>query len=169
MTENAEEIMLDIDGEQHSLADIAGLDTSEIEEVRGFIFPKGLFTWKVVESELNVRQAKGIDTAVIAHKLECVDCIAIAEDLDAAEIVGKNYVETFWLGDIKEGLGQNKAFMVDSGFTGSGVLQELLNAFAGHEFNAKVKLKPDANDKSIIYANLDRRSVTPIVTEAVGG
>lgn len=162
MSDENASAMLEVNGEQVSLADIAGLSMDDVAEVRGFTFPKGLFTWQVVESGLTVRDAKGVPTAVIAHKLECVDCDVIEEGKDPADFIGKNFYETFWLKDMEDDLGKNKAFMVDTGFTGSGLLQDLLVEFAGTEFKAKITNKPDANDKSIIYANLDRRSVTPV-------
>lgn len=154
----SDESVVEVDGQQYSLADIAGVDMSQVNEVRGFKFPKGLFKWRVLSSELK----KIKDGAGIANELECLEVVNCndPEAGDHAKIPGKKFTHTQFLNN--EGLGRQKAFMGDTGFQGQGTLLEVLNQFTGYEFYGKVIHRPNQNDKDNPFVNLDLSSIKPV-------
>ncbi len=150
-----QDLMLDVGGEQVSLADLAGLDMDAVAEVRGTTFPDGAFKFKTEEAKLTII-GKGKDAqAGIQFKFKCTDVMALTDTgKDAESVIGKSHHELCFLSEPVEGLGRAKAFMADTGYKGTGKLGVLLDGFAGHEFKAVVKQRTDKNDTSIVYANI---------------
>lgn len=150
-----QDMMLDVAGQQVSLADIAGINMDDVAEVRGSTFPAGAFKLVVDYAKLAVMGRDDDKKAGIQFKFKCSDVLSLIDtSKDADTIIGKFHVETCFLKDPMEGLGRTKAFMADAGFKGTGSLQELLAAFVGHEFKCVITNSPDRNDKDIIYANI---------------
>ena len=150
-----DDLMLDVGGEQVSLADIAGVNMDDVAEVRGTTFPAGAFKFVVEEAKLAVVGQAEKKKAGIQFKFKCSDVMTLVDSNKVAEdVIGKFHVETCFLTDPMEGLGRAKAFMADTGYKGSGTLQQLLEGFAGHEFKSVITNRPDKNDKDLIYANI---------------
>lgn len=150
-----DDLMLDVGGEQVSLADIAGVDMDAVAEVRGTTFPAGFFKLKVENAKLAVVGQGDSKKAGIQFKFVCTDVMKLIDSSkDVESIIGKFHVETCFLTEPMEGLGKAKAFMADTGFKGSGKLGEILNGFAGHEFKCVITHRADKNDKDLIYANI---------------
>jgi len=149
------DLMLDVGGEQVSLADIAGVNMDDVAEVRGSTFPAGAFKFAVDTAKLAVMGKDKDAKAGIQFKFKCTDVLSLVDtSKDADAIIGKFHVETCFLTDPMEGLGRAKAFMADTGYKGAGSLQQVLEGFAGHEFKSVITNRPDKNDKDIIYANI---------------
>ncbi len=150
-----EDLMLEVGGEQVSLAQLAGVNMDDVAEVRGSTFAAGAFKFAVDIAKLAV-MGKGNDAkAGVQFKFKCTDVLSLVDaSKDAETIIGKFHTETCFLTDPMEGLGRTKAFMADTGFKGSGSLQTLLEGFVGHEFKCVITNNADKNDKDIIYANI---------------
>lgn len=151
------EDMLEIDGQQVSLADIAGINMDDVAEVRSTVTAAGAMQFKVKEMKLDTVDTQKGTKAVVNVALEITNVITLLDDtLNAEDIIGKTHNETFWITNPVDDIGRVKAFMTDSGFQGSGTLQELMEGFTDHEFLGVIKHKRDKNDADKIYANLDR-------------
>ena len=166
--------MLEIDGEQVSLMDIAGIDMSGVEEVRSTTFPAGLFEFKCTEAKLDVRESKKGDKAVVAFTLETMNVKTLVSETDnngksinPEDLIGRKHVETFWITNPAEDLGRVVAFLNDTGLQATGSLQELLDAMVDHSFQAVMSNKKDKNDSDIVYANLNRTKIAPIAPATV--
>jgi len=139
---------------QVSLADIAGIDMTDVKEVRFENLPIGSYEFKSEPGELS-SIGEGEDAkALIRFPLIVTAVYAVSEGVDAAIIVGKKHSQGFQIKTMED-LGRAKAFLVDAGFKGTGQLQELLTAFEGHVFRANIKHTRDKNDKDRIFANID--------------
>lgn len=149
------DMMLEVGGEQVSLAEIAGVDMDDVAEVRGSTFAAGAFKFIVDDAKLAVMGKDKDAKAGIQYKFKCSDVLSLVDSSkDANAIIGKFHVETCFLTDPMEGLGRAKAFMADTGYKGSGKLEEVLDGFKGHEFKCVITNRADKNDKDIIYANI---------------
>ncbi len=150
-----EDLMLDVGGEQVSLADIAGVNMDAVAEVRGTTFPDGAFKFEVEEAKLTVVGSKEDRKPGIQFIFKCTDVIALTDSkVDADSVIGKKHQELLFLTEPMEGLGKAKAFMADVGYKGQGKLDAMLEGFKGHELKAVIKQRADKNDNSIIYANI---------------
>ncbi len=150
-----EDLMLDVGGEQVSLADIAGVNMDDVAEVRGTTFPDGAFKFAVEDAKLTVVGAKDSRKPGIQFTFKCTDVLALTDSSkDAESVISKNHMELLFLTDPMEGLGKAKAFMADTGYRGQGKLDAMLDGFKGHEFKAIIKQRVDKDDNSIIYANI---------------
>ena len=150
-----ENLLLDIGGETISLADLAGVDMDAVSEVRQTLFPAGAFKFRAEPAKLDVYGSGADRTPVIAFKFKCIDVLSLTDAaLSADTVIGKFHQEPILLTEPMEGLGRTKAFMADTGFKGSGQLEELLSGFSGTEFYARITHRPDKKDTSRIYANI---------------
>lgn len=163
MTENVKIKQGDEEAEV-SLADIAGIDMNAVEEFEGGFepTPKGVYLWNCTDALLDSVETKNGLSAVIRFDLECVECYAImSDDKDEESMVGWKHQETIFVGDLAKSVGQAKFLMMHAGFTGSGTLEKMLDAFVGTQFIAPVKQRKDKNDTDRVYANIVIAKVTP--------
>ncbi|MGL5935907.1 MAG: hypothetical protein ACRCZI_09835 [Cetobacterium sp.] len=161
--------MMDLENEveeEFSLADIAGLDASEIAEVRFEVLPAGVYVFKglsaAFEDTTNRDEERRI---VLVAKMEVAEVKSVIDrefktEEKRAELVGKKHTEKFYVVPAKagEGLGLIRAFIGDIGLPNEGdfggvpgaVYPEghasageeivgIVDAFVDHEFIAKIK------------------------------
>ncbi len=148
-----------------SLADIAGVDMTAIQEYEGGFDPqpKGVYTFEVKDCEIKTIETRKGDRAVITIETEITAVHAIIDpDVNPEEQLGKTYVETIFISDLAKGLGSLKAIMSNGGFVGSGKLQEMMDAFCGHCFISPIKHRKDKDDADKIYDNFDVKKITPV-------
>jgi len=163
-----DETQVTIGDEVVSLADLAGLDISEVQMNRGPVAtPVGVFEFIVKEAVIGHKAVKKdgveINKPTVEFKLEIADVITMVDaELEPDDFIGETHFETFWISDLKKDVGRVKALMVDAGFEGAGPFQELLDAFVGHNFIGAIKQRKDRNDPDRIYANLDSKKITPV-------
>lgn len=134
-----------------SLTDIADIDMSEVEEKRFELRPAGVYHFKCIDATLDTINGK----AVAKFETEIVNCHAIVGDGAPEAQIGKKYTEMFFLTS-GDSLGYLKGFLSDTGFTGTGSLRELLDAFHGHEFIGAIKHTRDKNDTDKVYTSLQK-------------
>ena len=143
-----------------SLADIAGIDMNDVEAFEGGFepTPKGVYLWEVKDAGLDTINEK----AVIYFECECVECYTVLDDEKTEEqMAGWKHRETIFVSDLAKSVGQAKAIMQNAGFTGSGSLTDMLDAFCGSQFIAPVKQRRDKNDTDRVYANLVIGKISP--------
>lgn len=139
-----------------SLADIAGLDVSGVEELRSSQLPAGLFTFEVFRAELSSKMVKEESELRYVSEIELkvieVDTI-VDRDVSAEEVMGKAFTEKFFIdpAEAQKGIGYLKGFVADVGGDNQGAIGGLpeaergadyqpgfLDKLVGHRFKSKV-------------------------------
>lgn len=138
-----------------SLADIAGLDVSDVEELRSSALPAGLYTFEITKVNFEVRSVKD-DTetryvASVEHKVIEVETI-VEKGVTEAEVLGKSYTEQFFIdpAEAQKGIGYLKGFVADIGADNSGPIggvegapEGFLDRLVTHRYKAKIVKKKD--------------------------
>lgn len=159
-----------------SLADIAGVDMSEVAEYRLVVTPAGKWHFRIMDMKLGTMEATNkedpsgpkINKAVVQTECEAQNCLALIDDtLDPANFVGRKHNETFWLNDLAMDLGRVKAFLVDIGLDGNKPFQELLDEAHGMEFVCDITNVKDKNDPDRVYANMKKPMSIEAYNESV--
>lgn len=159
-------IKTDNEEREVDLAEIAGIDMNNVEAFEGGFepTPKGLFRFECKDAGLETI----VDKAVIYFELEVQECYALVDDdKDMESMIGWKHRETIFITDLAKSVGQAKAIMQNAGFTGSGTLEEMLDAFCGSQFVAPIRHRRDKNDTDKIYSNLIVGKITPPPTQEV--
>lgn len=156
-------------GTTMSLAEIAGLDTTDIEEVRKVKFPKGWFIWEISEeSKIDQVTANNEERFVIQVPLNCLAVIntKLLPD-EAVKLVGKRHFDNYWIknDDPQETIGQFKAFAADVGYTGAAELGVIVDGVKKMRFVAPITHARNQNDEDNPYINLGRDKVRPVTAE----
>jgi hypothetical protein len=152
--------------EEFSLADIAGLDASEIAEVRFEVLPAGVYVFRGVNAHFEDTTNRDEERRIVLKaQVEVVEVKSVIHrdfksEEKRAELIGKKHTEKFYVVPSKagEGLGLIRAFIGDIGLPNEGdfggvpgaVYPEghanageeivgIVDAFADHEFTAKIK------------------------------
>ena len=91
--------MVDDTNMDFSLADLADLDVSEVQEIRFETLPAGLFGFKVINTDLNETTNRDQERRIVAEfKLEIVEVKAVVKrDVDKESLVGKQHTEKFYI------------------------------------------------------------------------
>jgi len=145
-----------IGDEEVSLTDIAGVEMDEVKEHRFQVTPQGIYQWNVKDAKLEAINNK----PVIRYILTATNVLSLTDDaLRPEDFINVEHNEVIFITDLAKDLGRAKAFMVDTGFTGSGTLQELLDQFVGHGFIGVIKHRKDKNDADITYANINMQKL----------
>ena len=154
-----------IGDETVDLAQLAGVDMTELQEVRSMVLPAGQMLFKVLDAKLEAKEVADrrdeaeegakINKPVISFELEVMDCMALVkDDIEPGSVVGRKHHNSIWITDIKTELGRAKAFLADIGVNCAGGLKDLLTEAHGIEFVSDVTNTKDKNDPDRIYANL---------------
>ena len=145
--------------EGFTLADLADLDVSDIEEVRFTNIPAGIFGWEVKEAELKEYEKDG-DTKYKAEiELEIIEVKAVVptpgeEKPSAESLLGKRHIERLVIDpaappeDTQKAIGRIRAWVSDVGLDSTGKLGDIVKNLKGHTFVSKGTRRPDKNDKS---------------------
>lgn len=123
--------MTDIENEvedEFSLADIAGLDASEIAEVRFETLPAGVYTFRGVKAEFDDTTNRDEERRIVLKaQVEVVEVHSVIDrefktEEKRAELIGKKHTEKFYVVPAKagEGLGLIRAFIGDIGLPNEG-------------------------------------------------
>jgi hypothetical protein len=150
------------DGDEFSLADLAGLDVSDIEEIRFETLPAGVYELEVQDAKLNEGTNKDGDKRFTAEfSFKVLECKAtVKAGVDRETLVGKTHGEKFYIDpskskeDIAKMIGRIRAFITDMGAESAGTLGDVITNTKGHIFTGKVVEQVDKDDKSISYARL---------------
>lgn len=146
-----EQELNDVEGEEieFSLADLAGLDASEIAEVRFEQLPAGLYIFRGTEAKLEEGTNRDDERRVILKmKMEVVEAKSVLErGIDKDDLIGKKHSENQYIVPEKaaEGIGIIRALYSDIGLPNAGALggvegqpEGFIDGFVGHEFPGKI-------------------------------
>lgn len=145
-----------------SLADLAGLNIDEIQEVRAEILPQGSYEFEVEESKLEEGTNRDGETRFWAEiKMKVIDAISVMPErgqppIDPESLVGKTYTERLYIvpEDAEKGIGRIRAWLADAGLANTGALGDAIEGAVGHRFKAKITHQASKDDKSVKYARL---------------
>lgn len=145
-----------------SLADLADLDVSDVEELRFENLPAGVYDFEVLDAKLEEGTNKDGDkrfTAIFEFKV--LECKAVIKPgVDRESLKDKKHTEKFYLEpskpaeDTAKTIGRIRAFVTDMGCESAGKLGAIVGDTKGHIFSGKIKDQPDKDDKSIVYARM---------------
>jgi len=142
---------------EFSLADIAGLDASEIAEVRFESLPGGVYLFRGGEAKLEDGVNKDDERRIIGKfVMEVAEVKSVVhrdyKDQEAKDsLIGKKHTEKKYIVPAKaaEGLGLIRAFLGDIGLPNEGPFggvegsePGIIDGFVGHEFLGKIIQKP---------------------------
>ena len=154
--------MADTDtAEGFSLADLADLDVSDIEEVRFSSIPGGVFGFEVTEAGLAEDEKDGNRRFKAEVKLKVVEVKAVLEaGVDKESLIGKEHSERFFVDpskpqeDVQKAIGRIRAFVSDVGMDSKGTLGAIVDSLKGHVSTGKIVKQKDKQDPRIDYARL---------------
>ena len=125
-----------------------------------------MYRWGCKDAGIDTIASGGFDKAVIFFELEAIEVYALVDDsIEPDSLVGWKHRETIFISDLAKSVGQAKAIMQNAGFSGSGTLEQMLDAFCGSEFISPIKQRKDKNDTDKIYANLVVGKITPVPSQ----
>lgn len=159
------DVSLNVDGAEISLAELAGLNMDDIEEVRFEVLPKGL---SAVFRNKSADIVKMGEKPAISLTYEVMKIFGETEEMNDENMVGKEHQELFFLSGKEplKVLGMMKAHMSDAGFSASGELQDVLDKYQSHMCKAVIKHTVNKDDEDRPYARMDR--LKPFVPEDAG-
>lgn len=147
--------------ESFSLADLADLDVSDIDEVRFVDLPAGVFDWEVLEADLAEDQKDGETRFKAEFKLKILEAKAILEPgHNKEDFDGKIHTERFFIKPTAEpekvqaALGRLRAFITDIGCESAGKVGDIVRNTQGHTFTGKIIKQKDRVDPNVTYARL---------------
>ena len=153
--------MSEMDG--FSLADLADLDVSDIDEVRYVKLPAGVYDMEVKQADLHEDSKDGEIRYKVEFELEIIEVKSTIErtsEEDREKLIGKKHTERFFIKPAEEkdkieaAIGRIRAFIADMGCNSAGQLGGIVRDTVGHTFTTKIVMQKDRNDKSIEYARL---------------
>ena len=151
------------EGEEFSLAALAGFDTSDIAEVRFENLAGGAYIFAGTSAELVKKQNRDDETRfVLTLGFEVAEVKAVTErGVDKESLIGKKHKEQFWIVPTKaeEGIGLIRAFYADIGLPNAGPIGAAVNddgdpiegfadAIVGHTFPGNIVRVPRKDDPS---------------------
>lgn len=122
-----------------SLADLASMDVSNVDEVRFEQLPPGIFGFQVEEAEL--KEVGADNNPILRVKCKVLACDGVtAEGVDPQSLVGKFHTESVFIG-LKtplEGIGRVRAFIKDAGGNNVGTLGAIIEGIKGLQFKGRI-------------------------------
>ena len=147
---------IEVEGQQVSLADLAGFDLEGVAEKRFMQFPIGIFLWEVIAEPEPPKLTKfSTGGAGWVFNCKCLAVMGVKDNADCPngnplELIGKIHRETFFLNkeNVADSMGYVKAFLVDIGVPAQkGALsQHCLNS-VGLKFQAAIQHTKKRDDK----------------------
>ena len=146
-----------------SLADLADIDVTEIEEVRYVAIPVGAYEFEIGKVEMTEDTKDGERRFKIEVPLEITDVISIMEPLKGKEkddFLKKKHTERFFIypgkeeKDVLAAIGRFRAFVTDVGVDSAGKIGELVERLTEHSFRGKIVNRPNKDDPSNPYKRL---------------
>lgn len=155
------------EGMDFSLADLADLDTTDVQEMRYESLPAGAYIFEVTKAELTegANRETNEKQFIVEFGFKVVEVKAVTErGVDKDSLIDKVHTEKRYIipgPKAEEGIGYLRAFMTDMGANSAGRLggvpggePGILDESIGQQFPAKITKKPDRNDPTIKYARM---------------
>lgn len=148
-------------GAGFSLADLADIDVSDIEEIRYVQIPAGVYDFEVTKADLAEDEKDGERRFKAEIELKVLEVHAVLEpNVDKESLVGKLHTERLFIKPaeeevkVKEAIGRIRAFVTDIGMDSSGKLGEIVRNCKGHTFKAQGVKQKDRQDPTREYFRL---------------
>lgn len=150
---------------EFSLADLAAIDASDIQEVRFESLPAGLYVFRGESAQFEDTTNRDDERRIVlVVKMEVVECKKVLErGYNEDELIGKKHTEKFYIVPAKaaEGLGLIRAWIGDIGLPNGGAFggvegsePGIVDGIPGHEFPGKIIKQARKGDASIKDARL---------------
>jgi hypothetical protein len=144
-----------------SLADLADIDVTEIEEVRFIDLPAGSYGFEVGNADLEEFEFEGERRFRAVFPLKIVEVKAVLEpNVDKEALIGKEHTEKLQVNpnleqaEVLKSIGRIRAMVADMGLPNEGKLGDIVRNAKGHIFTAKIIKQADKTDKTRSWARL---------------
>lgn len=165
-----QDVMIELDGETFSLADIANVDMDDVSDNYGFEpTPTGNYDFEVEAAELtsvsweDKDSGEDVTMPIIKFVLKVVAVNSLADaDKSPEDVLNTEHHESFTLfPPIAKSAGKAKVLMRDAAGIDSGTVIDRLNEFQGKRFRAAVKCRYiKKTDRHV--SNIDLRKIRPV-------
>lgn len=156
--------MADVDAmesEGFSLAQLADLDISGIDEIRFEQLPMGSYEFNTEEATYGDDEKDGEPRIKVEFAFKILEVKSVLEPgVDKESLVGKTHTERFFIKPAEEAkevatqIGRIRAFITDIGGNSEGKFGEVIANMKGHTFVSKITKRKDKNDSSVSYSRL---------------
>jgi hypothetical protein len=148
--------------QEFSLADLADLDVSEVEEIRFESLPPGAFGFKVATAQMIEKPNRDGENRFVAEfGFEVVEVKAIVrKGIEPESLIGKKHTERLYIvptegpQKLAEGIGRIRAFVADLGLNNEGKLGEIVANAVDHTFYGKIIERTNKDDPSQKFPSL---------------
>lgn len=145
-----------------SLADLAGIDISDIAEIRFENLPAGFYDFEVTDAKLEEGTDKdGAKRFTATFTQKVLACHSVLEPgVDRESLVGKSHTETIYMNPGKgkeemiKAIGRVRAYVSDIGGQNAGQLGPVVENTKGVRFSAKIAQRKDKDDPSVVYSRI---------------
>lgn len=151
----------ELEGEGFSLAELADIDVSDIDEVRFEGLPGGTYDFEVENADFAEDAKDGEKRYKIEFDFKIIECLSSIEpNVDREKLAGRKHTERFFIypkkpkDDTEKTIGRVRAMVTDMGLNSAGKLGDIVRNAKGHTFRAKIVKQKDKNDPSVEYARL---------------
>lgn len=147
---------------EFSLADLIGIDVSDVEEIRSSSLKAGLYEFEVTKAD----SVDGVDKdelkrAVTTFELKVVEVIGLMDkQADPTSFVDRKHSENFYIPfekgqeDMAAAIGRVRAFITDMGGDSAGSYGNIVANAVGLRFKGRIVEQPAKGDPSTKYARL---------------
>lgn len=148
--------LVELDGQTVSLAELAGIDMSDLGEARFTNLPRGVYKFAILDGEKVPAFHKLGEKFGAVFFLKVEDVLGLtdkndAPDGDATKLIGKEHRETQFITS-QESFKYLNAFITDLGGLKQGAYADKFKSLAGVVFTAPIAYRKDKNDTSKEYA-----------------
>lgn len=166
MATNADDVVDQVEDTtmEFSLADLAGVDATDIQEVRFELVPQGVFEFQGTKASFDEIETDDGKVFVLSLEMQVVEVKAVVDrGVNRDELPGKKHIEKRWIrpAEAADGIGKVRAFYADIGLPNIGPLggvegqpEGFVDGFVGHVFTGKILHKVRKSDKSMKDARL---------------
>lgn len=161
-----------IGDQEYPVNSILNLDVSGAKPFRGFeAFPVGVFDFTTKDVGVVVRETRNGNRACIVFEYVCAAVHSLKDrSIDAGEVLGRTYQESIFITDLQRDMGKVRALAEDSGGTWGNNLEENLKNYKERVPGMTAGITNYHNkERDTTYANLDYKSIKPLVTSPTAG
>lgn len=155
---------VEADVPEFSLADLAGVDATDIQEVRYENLAQGVFEFQGTKAEFTEREGDDGKYFELILEMQVIEVKAVVDrNVNREELIGKKHTEKRWIrpSEAADNIGKLRAFYADIGLPNAGNLGGVpgqptgfVDGFVDHIFTGKIMHKPRKNDPGTKDARL---------------
>lgn len=160
---------INLEGQNVTLGDLAGLNLDEVQEKRFEALPKMIGNFEVEIAHLGVFGEGDKAKGGVGFKCKVMEVLSVNDPEYKGsndELVGKIHNETFFITTL-DSVGYIKAFFKDIGAPYDPNFKNMLAKAATTRFQASIGKRKDPNDTDKVYTQIVRNKVKPLASPAV--